>query len=491
MLNLQQRQSLQQRLSPQQIQYIKLLQLPTLALEQRIKQELEVNPLLEEGEDELEELLDEQAEDDQFDDVLEAEDEHAEDDNDWEEFLDTEDDLYGYKAAVDHSAEEEQRETPLVSVSSMVESLRDQLSFLQLNEQEDLIAEQIIGSIDEDGYLRRPLESIVDDVAFNQGIMLSEDDVETMLYRIQRLEPVGVAARDLRECLLVQLDMLPEEVPGRDVAIEMLTHAYKAFTMKHFDQIMRRLGVEGYELKDAFELVQRLNPKPGEGEFTASENYITPDFTVRVEEDEFIITLNAGNAPELRVSKHYQNMLEKVVADKKKGRASYDGETQQFLKSKFESARWFINSINQRRQTMLSVMHAIVERQEEFFRKGEGSLKPMILKDIAEMIKMDISTISRVVNGKYVQTEFGVYELKHFFSEGLSTDSGEEVSNKEVKALIERIISEEDKKKPLSDQRIANMLEEKGFQIARRTVTKYREQQGIPVARLRKEIVLS
>jgi len=492
MLNLSQKQSLQQRLSPQQIQYIKLLQLPTLALEQRIKQEMEINPLLEEGEDELEqELLDEQSEEDQFDDVLDEPDEHAEDEYDWEEFLDTEDDLYGYKAAVDHSAEEEQRETPLVSVSSMVESLRDQLSFVQLNEQEELIAEQIIGSIDEDGYLRRPLESIVDDVAFNQGIMLSEEDVEDMLQRIQRLEPIGVAARDLQECLLVQLDMLPEEVQGRDVAIEMLTHAYKAFTMKHYDQIMRRLGVEGHDLKEAFELVQRLNPKPGEGEFTASENYITPDFTVRVEEDEFIITLNAGNAPELRVSRHYQQMLEQVVADKKKGRSSYDSETQQFLKSKFESARWFINSINQRRQTMLSVMHAIVERQEDFFRMGEGHLKPMILKDIAEMISMDISTISRVVNGKYVQTEFGVYELKHFFSEGLSTDSGEEVSNKEVKALIERIISEENKKKPLSDQRIANMLEEKGFQIARRTVTKYREQQGIPVARLRKEIVLS
>ncbi len=491
MLNLQQKQSLQQRLSPQQIQYIKLLQLPTLALEQRIKQELEINPLLEEGEDELEDVLDEQDEEDQFDDVLDEEAENAEDDYDWEEFLDTEDDLYGYKAAVDHSAEEEQRETPIVSVSSMVESLRDQLSFLQLNEEEELIAEQIIGSIDEDGYLRRPLESIVDDVAFNQGIMLSEDDVEDMLQRVQRLEPVGVAARDLRECLLVQLDMLPEEVPGRDVAIEMLTHTYKAFTMKHFDQIMRRLGIEGHELKDAFELVQRLNPKPGEGEFTASENYITPDFTVRVEEEEFIITLNQGNAPELRVSRHYQQMLEQVVADKKKGKTSYDSETQQFLKTKFESARWFINSINQRRQTMLSVMNAIVQRQEDFFREGEGNLKPMILKDIAEMIRMDISTISRVVNGKYVQTDFGVYELKHFFSEGLSTDSGEEVSNKEVKALIERIISEEDKKKPLSDQRIANMLEEKGFNIARRTVTKYREQQGIPVARLRKEIVLS
>ncbi|MDE2996091.1 MAG: RNA polymerase factor sigma-54 [Bacteroidota bacterium] len=493
MLNLQQKQSLQQRLSPQQIQYIKLLQLPTLALEQRIKQELEANPLLEEGEEELDEVeaLDEQSEEDQFDDVLDSEDEHAEDDYDWEEFPDTEDDLYGYKAAVDHSAEEEQRETPLVSVSSMVESLRDQLSFLDLSDEDMFIAEQIIGSIDEDGYLRRPLESIVDDVAFNQGIMLSEDDVETMLYRIQRLDPVGVAARDLKECLLVQLNMLPEEVPGRDVAIEMLTHTYKAFTMKHFDQIMRRLGVEVHELKEAFELIQRLDPKPGEGEFSESENYITPDFTVRVEDDDFIITLNSGNAPELRVSRHYQQMLEKVVADKKKGRTSYDSDTQQFLRSKFESARWFINSINQRRQTMLSVMHAIVEQQEGFFREGEGNLRPMILKDIAEKIGMDISTISRVVNGKYVQTEFGVYELKYFFSEGLSTESGEDVSNKEVKALIDRIISEEDKKKPLSDQRIADLLDKKGFNIARRTVTKYREQLGIPVARLRKEIVLS
>jgi RNA polymerase sigma-54 factor len=481
-LNLQQKQSLQQRLSPQQIQYVKLLQLPTLALEQRIKQEMEINPLLEEGEDVTEEAaLDDQSEDDQFDDVLDPEDEHAEDEYDWEEFLDTEDDLYGYKAAVDRSAEEEERETPIVSVSSMIESLRDQLSFLDLDDQEELMAEHIIGSIDEDGYLRRSLESIVDDIAFNHGIMLSEADVEAVLQRIQRLEPVGVAGRAHHASPLGH----------RDVAIDMLTHAYKAFTMKHYDQIMRRLGVDGQDLKDAFELVQRLDPKPGEGAFSASENYITPDFMVRVEDEAFIITLQSGNAPELRVSRHYQQMLEKVVADKKKGRPSYDNDTQQFLKSKFESARWFITSINQRRQTMLAVMHAIVERQEDFFRMGEGHLKPMILKDIAEMINMDISTISRVVNGKYVQTEFGVYELKHFFSEGLTTDSGEEVSNKEVKALIERIISEENKKKPLSDQRIADMLDEKGFQIARRTVTKYREQQGIPVARLRKEIVLS
>lgn len=490
MLGLHQRQSLQQRLSPQQIQYIKLLQLPTLALEQRIKAEMEINPLLEEGEEISEDTLDEQSEDEDFDDVQKEED-NSDDEFEWEEFMDQGDDLYGYKACVDQGDDDERRETPLVAVSNMSELLREQLSFLNLNEEDALIADQIIGSIEEDGYLRRPLESIVDDVAFNQGVLLSEDDVEEVLKKIQRLEPVGVAARDLKECLLIQLEMLPEQVPGKDVAVEMLTYAYKAFTMKHYDQIMRRLGVESYELKEAYDLIQRLDPKPGEGEFSAAENYITPDFTVQSDDEEFIITLNAGNAPELRVSRQYQLMLEKVIADKKKGKQTYDSETKNFLKSKFESARWFISSINQRRQTMLAVMHALVQRQSEFFKLGEGHLKPMILKDIAEIIHMDISTISRVVNGKYVQTDFGVYELKHFFSEGLATDSGEEISNKEVKAIIGQMILEEDKNKPLSDQRIATMLQGKGFQIARRTVTKYREQLTIPVARLRKEIVLS
>ncbi|MDA1029525.1 MAG: RNA polymerase factor sigma-54 [Bacteroidetes bacterium] len=490
MLNLQQRQSLSQRLSPQQIQYIKLLQLPTLALEQRIKAEMEINPLLEEGEEVAEEFEDDSTEETDFDDVT-PENETTEDEYAWEELMDQGDDLYGYKACVDQGDDEDRRETPMVSMSNMTDNLRDQLAFLHLSEEELLIAEQIIGSIDEDGYLRRSLESIVDDVAFNQGVLLSETEVEEVLFRVQRLEPVGVASRDLQECLLVQLDVLPEEITGREVAIEMLKHAYKAFTMKHYDQIMRRLDVDGSELKEAFDLIQRLNPKPGEGEFTASENYITPDFTVRYEDEDFIISLNAGNMPELRVSRHYTQMLEQVVSDKKKGRESYDSETKNFLKSKFESARWFINSISQRRQTMLAVMQAIVSQQEDFFRLGQGNLRPMILKDIAEIIRMDISTISRVVNGKYVQCDFGVFELKHFFSEGLSTDSGEDVSNKEVKSIIERIISEENKNKPLSDQHIAKMLEKKGFQIARRTVTKYREQLGVPVARLRKEIVLS
>lgn len=498
MLNLQQRQSLQQKLSPQQIQYIKLLQLPTLALEQRIKAEMEANPLLEEGLEEDEEELapereEEEAPEASKDDEAERETEASEgDDYDWDEYLNAADDLYGHKAQVDQGDDEDRREMPLPARESITEHLREQLVFLHLGETDELIAEQIIGSIDEDGYLRRPLESIVDDLMFNYGVAPTEEDVERVLKMIQRLDPVGIAARDLQECLIVQLDAMQPATPGRAVALDMLEKAYKAFTMKHFDQIMKRLDVTGEELKEAFDLIQRLDPKPGEGEFSAQQNYVTPDFTVDVVDDQFIITLNGRNAPQLRVSRQYREMLETLSADQKRERAreSYDAETRNFLKTKMESARWFINSINQRRQTMLKVMHALVELQEDFFRNGEGHLKPMILKDVADRIGMDISTISRVVNGKYVQTEFGVYELKYFFSEGLATDSGEEVSNKEVRAIIEGIIGQEDKQKPLSDQAIAKMLEKRGFNIARRTVTKYREQLSIPVARMRKEIVL-
>lgn len=506
MLNLRQQLKLQQKLSPQQIQYIKLLQLPTLALEQRIKAEMEINPLLEEGLEEDDELADEERIEDDLSEAEEVRDdadvreEQGDDDNDydWDELLNNADDLYGYKARVDFSSEEEdRRDLPMPARVSMAEYIREQLLFLELNDTEELIADQIIGSIDEDGYLRRPLESIVDDIMFNHGLMLTEDDVERVLYQIQRLDPVGVAARDLRECLLIQLDMMSEDAEGRDVAIGILEKAYKAFTMKHFGQIKKKLNIDDYELKEGFDLIQRLDPKPGEGEFTAQQNYITPDFTVRYVDGEFIIMLNGRNAPQLRVSRQYRTMLERLSAEKKADRKpipsrnGIDDETRQFLKNKFESARWFINSINQRRQTMLKVMHAIIELQEDFFKYGEGHLRPMILKDVAEIIEMDISTVSRVVNGKYVQTDFGVYELKYFFSEGLTTDSGEDVSNKEVKAIIEGIVAKEDKTKPLSDQKIASMLEDRGFQIARRTVTKYREQLGVPVARLRKEIVLN
>lgn len=493
MLNLQQKQSLQQKLSPQQIQYIKLLQLPTLALEQRIKAEMEQNPLLEEGEEEDDLQVD--ATDDRSETTNEDPDatdkaDTSDDEFDWDEFLNAPDDLYGYKAQVDHSAEEDDREAPMPATSSLAESLRDQVGLLDLDETEELVADQIIGSIDEDGYLRRPIESILDDVMFNYGVVLTEADVEKVLSRIQRLDPVGIAARDLRECLLVQLDVMGDEVDGRENAIDMLRDCYKPFTMKHFDAIKRKLGFDDYDLKEAYDLVRSLDPKPGEGDFAVQTNYITPDFTVERDDEDFRILLNGRNAPELRVNRHYRDMWNKLSTTDTKGDSGAK-ETKDFLKTRLESARWFISSIQQRRNTLLKVMEAIVQIQRDFFEHGEGHLKPMILKDIAEIIKMDISTVSRVVNGKYVQTEYGVYELKHFFSEGIMGDDGEEVSNKEVKALLEQIVEAEDKTKPWSDQKLADLLAEKGYPIARRTVTKYREQLNIPVARLRRQIVLS
>jgi RNA polymerase sigma-54 factor len=538
MLDLKQEQKLQQKLSPQQIQYIKLLQLNTLDLEQRIKDEMESNPLLEEGlseeeraeeeslSDTEEDLDDEERLEDERERELDAEAESEveiddEDEFDWDDLLNASDDLHGYKANVEGGgrSEDDERERPMRAESTIAEDLRDQLTFSGLSEEDELIADQIIGSIDEDGYLRRPLESIVDDVLFNEGIELEESDVEAVLKEIQQLDPTGIAARDLRECLLLQLEQLPDDTTGRAVAAEMLREHYEAFTMKHFGKLKKRLDVDDTELKAAFDLIkERLDPKPGEGSFSAQENYITPDFTVRYVDGEFVILLNGRNAPKLHISKQYRKMLEELSAEQKKqkraagqqngessaggaddrqkpgrppgGDDGVDEETRDFLKDKFDSARWFINSINQRRHTMTMVMDAIVQEQEDFFRHGPGHLKPMILKDIAEIIEMDISTVSRVVNGKYVQTEWGVYELKYFFSEGLETESGEEVSNKEVKAILQQVVDEEDKTNPLSDSKLADALSERGFKIARRTVSKYRKQLSIPVARLRKQIVV-
>jgi len=497
MLELHQKQELQQKLSPQQIQYIKLLQLNTLDLEQRIKEELEENPLLEEGLDEEEKREEEKidATEAEMENELETDDE---DEFDVEDLLNSSDDLYGYKANPNYSEDDDDRERPMRSSQTLAEQLKNQLSFLNMSETEEMVAEQIIGSIDEDGYLRRDPESIIDDILFNQGIELEADDVEQVLRQVQSLDPAGIAARNLRECLLLQLYRMPTDVDGRGTAIEMLEDHYKAFTMKHFGKLKKRLDVDDRELKCAFDLIQqRLDPKPGEGQFSEETNYITPDFTVRYVDGEFIITLNGRNAPDLHISKHYRKMLEKLRAQKKRkkkkqlnGKKDIDKETKQFLKSKFDSARWFINSINQRRHTMTLVMDAIVQLQEDFFRYGEGNLKPMILQDIAEIIDMDISTVSRVVNGKYVQSEFGVYELKYFFSEGLETVDGDEVSNKEVKAVLQKIVDAEDKTSPYSDQKLADKLEERGFKIARRTVSKYRKHLSIPVARLRKQIVL-
>jgi len=491
-LTQQQKLSQQLKISPQVIQYIKLLQLPTLALEQRIIQEMELNPLLEEGLSEDEprnEENEERAEQDG-----EGEGESAADDFDWDEYLNPADDLYGYKANVEGSTDENYGEMPAQYFASLSEHLLEQIGHQDFGRKEYLIAEQIIGSIDEDGYLRRSLEAISDDVMFNSGIMPSEEEVEAVLFKVQRFDPVGIAARDLRECLLVQLYVMPNDEPGLETAIKMLQKCYQQFAMKHFDVIMRRLDIDEAELKDAYDLIKRLNPKPGEGLFRPSENYITPDFVVEYTNGEIVISLNGKNLPQLRISRGYRQMWESLAARKKGGGAKVtknkDDAARDFLRAKIESARHFIENLNKRRQTMLKVMHAIVLLQEDFFKFGEGHLKPMILNDIAKRIDMDISTVSRVVSNKYVQTEWGVYELKYFFSEGLATESGEEVSNKEIRSLIQQIIEGENKAKPLSDQRLVELLAERGYHIARRTVTKYREHMNIPVARLRKQIVL-
>lgn len=483
---LGQHQQLQQRqqLSPQVIQYIKLLQKTSLELEQRIKEELEVNPLLEEGLEQVEnpmETLDPEADG-------ESETDAEEDDWDYEDLIPGED-LYGYKARVDRN-DEDDRVIPTPYVESLTEQLNDQLALLDLSETDRTIAEQLIGSIDADGYLRRPLESVVDDLSFSYGVQTDESRVESVLKQVQQLEPVGIAARSLQECLLVQLEVLPADTPGRETAIAILEKCYKDFTMKHFQKIMRKLDLDREELGEGYDLIQHLDPKPGFGDSQSTQNFITPDFIVERIDDDFIISLNRRNSPQLRISRGYRNMLGALAAESKSGKLSkIDADTRQFLKSKLDAARWFIQSIQQRRQTMLKVMQAIVSLQEDFFRHGPGRLRPMILKDVAERINMDISTVSRVVNGKYVQTESGVYELKYFFSEGVATEYGEDVSSRDIKALIEKIIEGEDKQKPLSDQRIAEILNGQGFQLARRTVSKYRKQLSIPVARMRKEVM--
>jgi len=474
----------EQKLSPQIIQYIKLLSKTTLELEQRIKEELQDNPVLEQ---------EEVAERDEFDVRAEPEEtERSEDDFDlddmWDTYHNNADDLYGYKARVDWS-DDDRPDMPAEYRESLLEELRDQISLSDLEGNEVAIAEQIIGSIEEDGRLRRSLLSIADDIAFSTGDTVTEKDVELVLRVVQRFEPVGIAARSLQECLLVQAETLPEDVAGRDLAIEILRNNYRAFTMKHHADLMARTDAEPEDLAEALELIKKLDPRPGYGSEEGGAATVIPDFEVRREDDELEIILNRRNAPQLRLSRHYVRLLDQM-AGQKNGNDGSISEARKFLKQKMESANWFIQSIRQRQDTMTRVMHAIVALQKDFFLEGPGNLKPMVLKDVADRIGMDVSTISRVVNGKYVQTEFGVFELKYYFSEGVETESGEMVSNREVKALIEQIIEEEDKRKPLSDQRITEILKEKGFRIARRTVTKYREAVGLPVARLRKEVVL-
>ncbi len=498
---MNQKQSQQQRLSPQQIQYIKLLQLPTVALEQRIKEELEENPVLEEGEstDSMDELEQPEWESEQEKEELEPVDQKEE--IDWDEYMqNTEYDGENYSSSSNYSGggDETWRDLPNPYHESLLEELEQQVSLLNFNEEQKLIAVQILGSLDQDGYFRREIEAVVDNIAFNHGVLTNKEEVEKVRKEIQQLDPPGIASRDLRDCLLVQLEMMDDEPEGREVAIEMLRNHWDLFEKKHFSKLKKKLDIDDSQLKAAFNCVKGLDPKPGGGGNAVDDtkNYIEPDFEVYYQpapgsgedgeqEGDFVIELNNGNVPPLRISPRYKKMWDDLK--KKKDKKKKTKETKNFIKNKIESAQWFIDSIRQRQNTLMNTMKTIVALQEDFFKHGEG-LKPMILKDIAERVNLDISTISRVVNGKYVQTHFGVFELKYFFSEGLETESGEEVSSREVKNAVQEIVDNENKQKPLSDQAIANRLKKQGYKVARRTVSKYREKLNIPVARLRKQI---
>lgn len=475
-------QSLQQKLSPQQIQFIKLLQVPTAELEARIEEELEQNPALEEGEDEP---ADEQPE---IEEEI-REDSSTDDELDIKDYL-HDDDYSGYKMQGDGDDEEE-REMPLPMASTLHEQLMDQLEFLGLEEPQYAIGKQLVGSIEGDGYIRRDLDAIVNDLAFSQGIETTREEVEDVLKKIQTFDPPGIAARNLQECLLLQLDRMDN---GHDidvaVAKKIISECFDEFTKKHYSKIQKRLDTEDEDfIRDAMELIVKLNPKPGSGSGSTmvKNSYIIPDFILTSNNGKLELTLNSRNAPDLRISRSYSEMFKAYDKSDKKDKKLKEAVT--FVKHKLDAAKWFIDAIKQRQQTLLRTMKAIVDFQYEFFLEGdETKLRPMILKDIANMISMDISTVSRVASSKAVQTDFGIYPLKYFFSEGITTDTGEEVSSREVKQIIKEIIDSEDKSKPYSDDKLEKILNQKGYNIARRTVAKYREQLNIPVARLRKEL---
>ncbi len=473
-------QTLSQKLSPQQIQFIKLLQVPTAELEARVEEELEVNPALEEGK---EEPADDVAQDD-------YEDSETQDEIDINDYL-AEDDYAGYKMQGDgRNADEEDREMPISAGSTLHESLMNQLGYLKLDERETILGKQLIGSIESDGYIRRELSAIVNDLAFSQNVETDEEELENILYKIQTFDPAGIAARDLKECLLIQLERKTDQTKEVKLAIEIISGCFDEFTKKHYDKITKKLGIEDDDLlKEAVLIITKLNPKPGgTGEGLVKTQYLMPDFILVNNNGKLDLQLNARNAPELRISRSYSEMLDSYQKSDKKDKKLK--ETVTFVKQKLDAAKWFIDAIKQRQHTLLNTMNAIIEFQYEYFLDGdESKLKPMILKDIAEKINMDISTVSRVANSKAIQTEFGIFPLKYFFSEGISTDSGEDVSSREVKNQLKAVIDEEDKSKPLSDDKLEKILKEKGYNIARRTVAKYREQLGIPVARLRKELL--
>ncbi|XVJ67482.1 MAG: RNA polymerase factor sigma-54 [Lacibacter sp.] len=490
-------QKLLQKLSPQQIQLMKLLQVPTANLEERIKEEMEENPALEQGNEEGEDLHNEEIKD-EFDSSEEedfeldgSEDEY--DNLDLSEYVsDSDDDIADYRMRDDNYPDaEEKKSNPVRLETSFYELLLQQLGMLKLEAKQQVIAEQIVGSIDDDGYLRRETSAIVNDLAFRQNIETTDQQVEELIQLIQQFEPAGIGARNLQECLLIQIKFKLKQTDAEDIRIAhtILDRYFEEFTKKHYEKIQRSMGISDDLLKEAMQQILRLNPKPGGnmGEVNKAETYIVPDFFITNNAGVLELTLNGRNAPDLRISEGYRDMLRDYERGSKKDKRQKEAVL--FIKQKIDSAKWFIDAIKQRQNTLLHTMNAIMNHQRNFFLTGdETELRPMILKDIAEKTGLDISTVSRVANSKFVQTEFGTYRLKFFFSESLSTESGEEVSTREVKKILSDLIEAEEKKKPLSDELLTELLQQKGYNIARRTVAKYREQLNIPVARLRKQL---
>ena len=471
-INQKQVLSLQQKLSPQQIQMIKLLELPTVQLEQRIKQEIEDNIVLEEEEHASEE--EEQPQQISVDEYL------------------REDDTPSYKSRINnYSKDDKQRPVFLTEGRSLPEYLLEQLGFRNLSERDMRLAAYLVGSIDEDGYLRRDLESVADDIAFTLGIETSAEELERLLGVLHELEPAGIGARNLRECLLLQMAQIPINSRPRRLARKILTNYFEEFVKKHYEKLMSRLQVSEEDFREAIAEIRRLSPKPGnlyaEGG-TDTTPYIIPDFILDYQDGRFQLSLNSYNVPEVRVNRRYMDMIREMVGSDGTVREK-DKEAIQFVKNKIDSAKWFISAIKQRHDTLMRTMQTILDYQQEYFKDGDKSkLRPMILKDIADRTGLDVSTISRVVNSKYVQTQFGIIPLKRLFSEAMQTDSGEEVSSYEIKNLLSECIDKEDKRKPLTDEVLMDILNAKGYHIARRTVAKYREMLGIPVARLRKQL---
>ena len=489
-----QRQEL--KLSPQQIQLMKLLQLPLIELEQRIKEEMEINPALEDSHendyDDNEPTVDD-TDNGENDDYNDDEVDFSKDDEfDISDYLSEEDrDDYSYRLQTNnYSSDDDPYEAPIANEETFQDYLSQQLAYHDLNDEQLIIGQYIIGNLDDNGYLSRPIPNIVDDLLFSMNVTTSEEEVAEVLGIVQQLDPPGIAARDLQECLMIQLRRLQEESPYNDykLAITIVKDFFEEFTKKHYDKIAKKLEVSNRELKTALDEILKLNPKPADASSSGTKNihYITPDFFVFVRDGRVELSLDGRNAPELHISKQYLKMLEEFSSGKDSRNKQ---EAVQFVKQKIDAAKWFIDAINQRQNTLYVTMKAIVDIQEEYFLTGdETKLKPMILKDVAEKVGLDISTISRVANSKYVQTPYGTFLLKFFFSEGITNEEGAEVSTREIKKILKDSVDNEDKANPMTDEELMLVLKEKGYPIARRTVAKYREQLGIPVGRMRKKI---